>query len=277
MNTRTIPFLFILLLAMFACHKEPDLTLVEETVLEGSVINAFTTDGDWEVEVISSDTSRVELIYSKCFEKGISGKLVGNKLLLALSYSEPFPSGATMKARVYTKEISSISLDYYSTAVFKGDFSSSELYMVIANHSSCSSINTTMTGDCKIMIDKSSMLSDCQITCTKAIIGATNSSRMTGVVAPSDSLIVELNNNSRFVNYQAEPQAVKARIGAASLMNITQTTTQNLDIEIVASEASVNVVGHITGSLSDVSTLYYKGSPDMSGLDVSSDSETIQL
>ena len=277
MNIRTIPLLFLLFVSLLACKKEPDLTIVEETVLEGAVIHSIITDADWEVEVVSSENTRVELSYSKCLEKGISASLDNGKLSLWLDYSTFFPSGATMKAVVYTNEISSLTLDYYSTAVFKGSFVSPKLSILLTNSSSCASLNADVASSCEIILDKSSVLSDCNIVCTKATVGAKNSSRVTGTIAPSDSLLVELNNNSRFVNYQSEPQAVKAKLGSASLMNIAQSSTQNLDIELVASEASVNVDGAIKGSLTGASTLYYTGSADISGLEVLENSVVVPL
>jgi len=277
MKSRTIPLLLVLLVSAFACKKEPDLTIVEETVYEGSVIRSISTDGDWEVEVISSNNTRVELSYSKCLEKGISPMLESGKLFLWLNYSSAIPSGATMKAVVYTDELASLNLDYNSNAVFKGSFTGQELNIILKNNSTCSLLNADIETRCKITLDKSCVLSDCNIVCTKAEVVATNSSRVTGIIAPTDSLNVELNNNSRFVNYQAEPHVVKAKLVSSCLMNIIQSLTQNLDIELVASEASVNVNGNIIGSLTESSTLYYKGGADMSGLDVSSDSETIQL
>lgn len=277
MKSRTIPLLLVLLVSAFACKKEPDLTIVEETVYEGSVIRSISTDGDWEVEVISSNNTRVELSYSKCLEKGISPMLESGKLFLWLNYSSAIPSGATMKAVVYTDELASLNLDYNSNAVFKGSFTGRELNIILKNNSTCSLLNADVETGCKITLDKSCVLSDCNIVCAKAEVVATNSSRVTGIIAPTDSLNVELNNNSRFVNYQAEPHVVKAKLVSSCLMNIIQSLTQNLDIELVASEASVNVNGNIIGSLTESSTLYYKGGADMSGLDVSSDSETIQL
>ena len=277
MKSRTIPLLLVLLVSVFACKKEPDLTIVEETVYEGSVIRSISTDGDWEVEVISSNNTRVELSYSKCLEKGISPRLESGELFLWLNYSSAIPSGATMKAVVYTDELASLNLDYNSNAVFKGSFTGQELNIILKNNSTCSLLNADIETRCKITLDKSCVLSDCNIVCAKAEVVATNSSRVTGIIAPTDSLNVELNNNSRFVNYQAEPHVVKAKLVSSCLMNIIQSLTQNLDIELVASEASVNVNGNIIGSLTESSTLYYKGGADMSGLDVSSDSETIQL
>jgi len=178
---------------------------------------------------------------------------------------------------VYTDELASLDLDYNSNAVFKGSFTGQELNIILKNNSTCSLLNADIERGCKITLDKSCVLSDCNIVCAKAEVVATNSSRVTGIIAPTDSLNVELNNNSRFVNYQAEPHVVKAKLVSSCLMNIIQSLTQNLDIELVASEASVNVNGNIIGSLTESSTLYYKGGADMSGLDVSSDSETIQL
>lgn len=277
MKSRTILLLLVLLVSAFACKKEPDLTIVEETVYEGSVIRSISTDGDWEVEVISSNNTRVELSYSKCLEKGISPRLESGELFLWLNYSSAIPSGATMKAVVYTDELASLNLDYNSNAVFKGSFTGQELNIILKNNSTCSLLNADIETRCKITLDKSCVLSDCNIVCAKAEVVATNSSRVTGIIAPTDSLNVELNNNSRFVNYQAEPHVVKAKLVSSCLMNIIQSLTQNLDIELVASEASVNVNGNIIGSLTEASTLYYKGGADMSGLDVSSDSETIQL
>lgn len=276
MKSRTIPLLLILLVSAFACKKEPDLTLVEETVFEGSAIRSIAIDADWDVELVCSETPRVELSYSKCLEKGISADLNNGKLSLWLDYSTPFPSGATMKAVVYTNEINSLTMDY-SSIVFKGTFSTSKLSVQLKNNSSCSQLCADIVTDCEITLDKTSVFSDCNVVCAKAMVTATNSSRVTGTIAPTDSLNVELNNNSRFVNYQAETHVVKAKLVSSSLMNIIQSPTQNLDIELVASEASVNVNGNITGSLTESSTLYYKGVADLSGLDVSSDSETIQL
>lgn len=277
MKSLKISLLFVLMATMLACHKEPDLTIVEETCYIGADVHSITTDGDWEVEVVISDDPRVELSYSKCLENGIAPYLDMDKLSLRLNYSAALPSGFTMKAVVYTDALTALTLDYNSTAVFKGSFTGQELNIILKNNSTCSLLNADIETRCKITLDKSCVLSDCNIVCAKAEVVATNSSRVTGIIAPTDSLNVELNNNSRFVNYQAEPHVVKAKLVSSCLMNIIQSLTQNLDIELVASEASVNVNGNIIGSLTEASTLYYKGGADMSGLDVSSDSETIQL
>lgn len=277
MKTLKISLLFVLLASFFACSKDPDLTVVEETRFEGSVVRSITTDGDWEVEVVSSDNPRVELSYSKCLEKGVSPRLENGKLSLWLNYSGSFPSGATMKAVVYTDALDALTLDYYSTAIFKGSFTTQKLYILLTNSSTCSSLNADISTDCEVTLDKSSVLSDCNIVCAKARVAANNSSRIAGTIAPSDSLLVELGNSSRFVNYNAEPQAVKARLGISSLMNLTQSSTQNLHIELTSSEASVNVDGPITGSLKESSTLYYCGSADITGLNVEEGSEVVQL
>ena len=276
MKSRTIPLILIPMVLMLACKKEPDLTLVEETLYEGTAITAIATDADWEVEVVSSDLTRVVLGYSKCLEKGVSAVLDNGKLSLQLSQSTSFPVGATIKAVVYTNTIGSVALDY-SKAVFTGDFSSTSLTMTLKNNSSCAALSANVAGDCQITLDKTSVLSDCNIACANANIVAGNTSRLAGTIAPSDTLVVELQNNSRFVNYYAEPQAVRAKISSSSLMNIAQTSTQSMEIELVDSEASVNVSGTITGSLSDGSTLYYKGTPDTSGLDVSDDSSLVHF
>lgn len=277
MKSLKISLLFVLLTTMFACHKDPDLTVVEETCYIGADVHSITTDGDWEVEVVISDDPRVELSYSKCLENGIAPYLEMDKLSLRLNYSATLPSGFTMKAVVYTDALTALTLDYNSTAVFKGSFTGQKLNVILKNNSTCSALNADIATDCEVTLDKSSILSDCNIVCAKARVAATNSSRIAGTIAPSDSLLVDLGNSSRFVNYNAEPQVVKARLGVSSLMNIAQSSTQNLDIEMTSSEASVNVDGPVTGSLKESSTLYYKGNADLTGLDVEEGSEVVQL
>jgi len=262
-------FVFLLAISsLWSCSKEYDLTIVETTMFEGGDISAFAANAAWETTFIKSDNPRVELKYSKCLEKGVIANLNNGKLDLGLSLSTFVPTGASMIATVYTDKINDISLNYGSTAEFDGKFQASTLNIRLVQASSCRKFDIAVEGDCSISLDGSSVLSDYNISCTSATIAASNTSHIAGILAPTNKLEVELKNSSRFVNYQSAPASIKAKLETASLMNITQTLTQNLDIEMSASEASVKVNGTITGRLSNASTLYYTGNANISLLEV---------
>lgn len=270
-----ILLLVIMATMLFACSKEYDLSIVETTMFEGGNISAFATNAAWETTIVKSDNQRVELQYSKCLEKGIIANLNNDKLDLGLSISTFIPTGASMRAIVYTDKINSISLNYGSTVEFDGDFRTPSLNIVLAKASSCKELGIAVEGDCNISLDGSSVMSDCNISCTNATIAASNTSHIAGTLAPTNKLDIELKNSSRLVNYLSAPLSVKAKLEAASLINITQTETQSLDIEMSASEASVNVSETIIGKLSNASTLYYTGNANIDLLEVEEGSKAI--
>ena len=276
---KTIKTIFILCVALClasSCKKEVDMTFMQKTVLENADIRQIEVSDAWTVTVIADSCSYVELEYSAYLEPGLNVRMEGSKLEIGFTGNVHPVINSVFRARVHTNKIERIEAEDAAQMIFVGQYSatSDTLHVELDDASICTSLN--YSGHvCEISIENASQFLDFNLSGYNCEVSAREASSCKGIFDMSSHLVANLSGASQLVTFGGAAPYGMIKLQDASLLNIVQTQVREIRVDLSgASEATVNVLDHMEGTLTEASTLYYKGHPQID-VNCSDDSQLI--
>lgn len=257
-----------------SCKKEIDMTLVQKTLFENTEIRQIEVDDGWNVTVVADSSTFVEVEYSAYLENYLKINMEGSKLHIGFTGKVYAETGSVYRATVHTDKLEALTSEDESNLQFDGNFSGQNLTIKLSDVSHCYGL--VFSGDqCEIEVEDISILAGFQFignTC-KAVLD--DASQFNGDIQAADQLEVELKGASRFVNKGNTTQRAIIKLQSTSLLNMVETQVDTMEVELSGgSEATVQVTSLLSGTLTEASTLYYKGHPQIE-IDCSDDSQLI--
>ena len=259
-----------------ACKKEVDMTLTQKTILQNADIRQFKVSDGWEVTVIADSNTYVELQYSAYLEPYLKTKMDGTKLEIGFTSSVYPVINSVFRAIVHTPRLEKLEASDAARVQCEGVFNSQSqsIEIVLSDAAQCSGLSIYGT-TCKVQMQEAALLTG--FTHYGTVFNATlkDASQFNGQVLASELLDITLNNASRFVNKGTVTELTRLHLSNASLLNMAETQSSRMEVELVSgSEATVQVIDSLSGTIQEASTLYYKGHPQIN-IDCSDDSQLI--
>lgn len=276
---RTIKTILILCVVLFfatSCKKDIDMTLLQKTVLENTIIRQIEVSDAWEVTIIVDSNAYVEIEFSAYLEPYLKTKLEGTQLEIGFTGKVYPASNSVFRAIVHVDQLERVDIEDAASVSFSGIVEGQNLLVELGDASVCGGLS--FIGDhCEFKLEEASKLLDFQfngISC-KAVVH--DASQFNGQIHAADLLDIELNDKSRFVNKGGNTAEATVKVMDASLLNMAETLVNEMNVELSGvSEATVWVNGLIMGNLTGASTLYYKGNPQIQ-INIDDSSEIIPL
>ena len=273
---KTILILCVALCFATACKKEVDMTLTQKTVLENADIREIEVADAWQVNVVADSSTYVELEFSAYLEPYLKTKMDGNQLEIGFSGNVRPVINSEFRATVHTNKIEKIEAEDASKLSFTGQFSATRdsLILHLEDASVCTGLNYS-GHECKVVIEDASQFLGFHITSTNGEVKMSDASTCKGTFDTQFHLVANLSGASRLITFGGAAPYGMIQLQDASLVNMVQTEVGDMHVDLSgASEATVNVSDHMEGTLTEASTLYYKGHPQLN-IDCSEDSQLI--
>ena len=276
-TTKTILLICSVLCFATSCKKEVDMTLMQKTIFENADIRQIEIGDAWEATIVyDSLTSFVELEYSAYLEPYLKATMEGSKLEIGFTGNVHPTINSVYRAKIHTNKIEKIEAEDAAQLNFAGHFSatSDTLYVDLDDASTCSGLD--YSGHvCEISIEDASHFLDFQLTGYNCEVKVSDASTCKGNFDMSFHLVADLSQASQFVTFGGTAHNGLIRLQDASLLNIAQTQVNEMFVNLSGtSEATVQVTELMEGTLTEASTLYYKGNPEIN-VDWSDDSQLI--
>lgn len=273
---KTILVLCVALCFATSCKKDVDMTLMQKIVLENTDIRAIEVGDAWQVTVVADSSTFVELSYSAYLEPYLKTKMEGSKLELGFAGNVRPVINSTFRATVHTDKIESVEAEDAAEMTFSGHFSatSDSLIVHLEDASVCSGLDYS-GHECKVVIEDASQFLSFHLTSTNAEVKVSDASTCKGDFDMSFHLVANLSGASQLITFGGAAPYGMIKLQDASLLNMVQTEVREMHVDLSgASEATVDVSDSMEGALTDASTLYYKGHPQIH-VDCSEDSRLI--
>lgn len=273
---KTILVLCVALCLATSCKKDVDMTLMQKTVLENADIRAIEVGDAWQVTVVADSSTFVELTYSAYLEPYLKAKMEGTKLELGFAGNVRPVINSTFRATVHTDKIESIEAEDAAEMTFSGHFSatSDSLILHLKDASVCSGLDYS-GHECKVVVEDASQFLGFHLTSTNAEVKVSDASTCKGDFDMSFHLVATLSGASQLITFGGAAPYGMIMLQDASLVNMVQTEVREMHVDLSgASEATIDVSDGMEGTLTEASTLYYKGHPQLN-VDCSEDSQLI--
>ena len=274
---KTILLLSVALCFATACKKEADMTLRQKTVLENTDISKIHVDDAWEVTLVyDSLNSFVELEYSAFLEDYLYVKEKDQWLEIGFNMQVYKQPGTVFRATVHTSEKQSLSIKGEDAAVItmKGHFEVEEMNIELYDGAVCNGSQLTAQR-CGIDLTDDSHLYGVKLNGTNCTINVQKGSSCNGYFTVEQTFTAAVGNSSYLINFEGSIPSASIEVKEASSVNLAQAEIREMSVSLEgASEATVNVSERIEGSVKEVSTLYYKGHPQLD-VECSEDSQLI--
>ena len=273
---KTILVLCVALCFATSCKKDVDMTLLQKTVLENADIRAIEVGDAWQVTVVADSSTYVELEFSAYLEPYLKAKMEGTELEIGFTGNVRPVINSTFLATVHTDKIESIEAEDAAELAFSGHFSatSDSLILHLEDASMCSGLDYS-GHECKVVIEDASQFLGFHLTSTNAEVKVSDASTCKGDFDMSFHLVATLSGASQLVTFGGAAPYGMIKLQDACLLNMVQTEVREMHVDLSgASEATVDVSDRIEGTLTEASTLYYKGHPQLN-VDCSEDSRLI--
>ena len=258
---RIIFLLLVVLFAMTSCRdKNLDMTLMQKTLYEGTTINEISAKDAWDVKVVQDENTFVELEYSAFLEDYLKVQLEGTSLSIGFTRHLYIPNNAVMNATIHTPTVHKLS---FSDAVFAAlDNLNLETDLVLELEDAASCRGGHFNGDALIKLSDASTCAELYIEGRDCTVELEDASVFKGQLNVSRLLTLTVKDASRLTEYWGEIDRVEAIVSDASSLNMATSWIDRMYIEVDdASEATVNVVTALEGTVHDASKLYYSGDP----------------
>ena len=275
------PILILCVTALFAtsCKKDVDMTLTQKTLFENADIRQIAVGDAWQVTVVyDSINTFVDLEYSAYLEPYLKAKMEGTRLEVGFSGIVRPTINSTFRATVHTDKIEKIETNDASELQFSGHFTatSDDLTIRLEEASVCTGLDYS-GHDCKMVIEDASQLLGFRIASTNSEVSVSDASTCKGVFDVSSHFVANLSGASRLITLDGAASFGNIKLQDASLLNMAQTEVGTMHVDLSgASEATVNAIFILEGLLTDASTLFIKGHPQLN-VDCSDDSQVIPL
>lgn len=257
----------ILILCVALCFvtscKKVDMTLVQKTIFENASITQIKVTDAWRVTVIADTSTYVELDYSAYLEESLKVQMEGNELQIGFKdYTYPV-IGSAYRATVHVAQIEKLDADDAAKVQCEGEFTGDDLVIELSDAAQCSGL--VFTGrNCNIKMEDASVFTGFQFAGNTCKAELEDASQFNGEIKVTEQLDVELDYASRFVNKGGETALANIKVHDASRLNIVETLVNEMHVDITdGSEATVWVDGLLEGWVKNLSTLYYKGHPQL--------------
>lgn len=262
---KTIKSILILCVALcFATScKKVDMTLTQKTVFENTNITQIEASDGWDVTVVADTYTFVELDYSAYLEESLNLQVEGTELQIGFKDHTYPVMGSAYRAIVHVGQIERINADDAVIVQCDGSFEGDDLEIALSDGAQCNGL--VFTGqNCNIKMDDASKFTGFQFvgsTCTAALEDA---SQFNGQIKVTEQLDIDLDDASRFVNKGGETALANIKVQDGSRLNMVETQVNEMHVDIAGgSEATVWVSGLLEGQVRSLSTLYYKGHPEI--------------
>lgn len=275
---KTILILCVALCFATSCQKEVDMTLVQKTALENADIRQIEVSDAWQVNVVADSNTYVELEYSAYLEESIRTKMDGTQLEIGFTGNVYPVINSVFRATVHTDKIESIKAEDAAEMAFSGHFSATSdcLTIHLEDASVCSGLDYS-GHECKVVIEDASQFLGFHLTSTNAEVKVSDASTCKGNFDMRFHLVANLSGASQLITFGGASPYGMIKLQDASLLNMVQTEVREMHVDLSgASEATVNVSDRMEGTLTEASTLYYMGHPQIN-VDCSDDSQLIPL
>ena len=276
---KTIKTILILCAALCfatACKKEVDMTLIQKTVLENADIRQIEVGDAWQVTVVADSSTFVELEYSAYLEPYLKTKMEGTQLEIGFTGKVYPVMGSVYKAKVHTAHFNRVEAKDATILNFEGSFYSDDdsLNIVLNDASLCNGLDISGKYN-KVSLNDASKFVGFHLDGTNNLVYIKDASVCKGSFETRFHFFALLEDASQLVTFEGATPYGQITLRDGSLVNMAQTEIRELNVNLSgASEATVNVTETMTGSLTDASTLYYKGIPTID-VNCSEDSQLI--
>ena len=275
-NIKTILILCAAICCFASCKKEVDMTLTQKTILQNADIRQILVDDAWPVTLVADSNTYVELQYSAYLEPYLKTKMDGTKLEIGFTGNVYPVINSVFRAIVHTPRLEKLEASDAAQVRCEGvfNFQSQNIEIVLSDAAQCTGLSIYGT-TCEVKMQKAALLTG--FTHYGNVFNATlkDASQFNGQVLASELLDITLNNASRFVNKGTVTELTRLHLSNASLLNMAETQSSRMEVELVSgSEATVQIIDSLSGTIQEASTLYYKGHPQIN-IDCSDDSQLI--
>ena len=273
---KTILILCVVLCFASSCKKDVNMTLVQKTVLENTDIRQIEVSDAWQVTIIADNSTCVELEYSAYLENNVKTSMEGTNLKIGFSGNVYPAIGSVFRAIVHTPQLEKVEADEAAKVQCNGEFAGQHLVVKLNDASQCNGL--VFSGQsCEINMNNSSLMTGFQFVGDTCYAELDNASQFNGQIHATVQFDIELDSASLFVNKDGTTANASIKLHDASILNMVETQVDEMHVELSgASEATVWVTALIEGTLTDASTLYYKGHPQKE-VDCSVDSSIIHI
>ena len=239
------------------------MTLVQKTIFENASITQIKATDAWRVTVIADTSTYVELDYSAYLEESLKVQMEGNKLQIGFQDHTYPVIGSAYRATVHVAQIEKLDADDAAKVQCEGEFTGDDLVIELSDAAQCSGL--VFTGrNCNIKMEDASVFTGFQFAGNTCKAELEDASQFNGEIKVTEQLDVELDDASRFVNKGGETALANIKVHDASRLNIVETLVNEMHVDITdGSEATVWVDGLLEGWVKNLSTLYYKGHPQL--------------
>ena len=259
-----------------SCKKEVDMTLMQKNVLENADIRQIEVSDAWEVTIVADNDTYIELSYSAYLEPYLKATMEGSKLEIGFTGNVYPAINSVYRAKIHTNKIEKIEAKEAARLNFVGHFTatSDALCVDLDDASTCSGLD--YSGHVyNISIEDASHFLDFQLSGYKCEVEVNDASTCKGSFDMSWQFFAELSGASQLVTFGGGSPYSIIKLQDASLLNMAQSSMLEMYVDLSgASEATVQVTELMEGTLTEASTLYYKGNPQID-IDCSEDSQLI--
>ena len=271
-----ILFLCVALCFATSCKKDVDLTLMQKTVLEDVDFRYLAVDDAWQVTVVADSVTYVELEYSAYLEPYLKTKLDGLRLEIGFTGNVRPVINSEFRATVHANSIDEINAHDASQLVFSGHFASTSdcVTVHLEDASVCTGLDYS-GNEFLVIVEDASQFLGFHLNGTMSEVKMSDASTCKGDFDMNSELYIIMNDASRLVTFGGAVPYVDIKLQDACLLNMVQTDVNRMGVRLSgASEATVNALEQLDGGLTEASTLYYKGHPQLN-VDCSDDSQLI--
>lgn len=252
------------------------MTLRQKTVLENADIREIEVSDAWQVAVVADSNTYVELEFSAYLEPYLKTKMDGNQLEIGFTGNVRPVINSEFRATIHTNKIEKIEAEDASKLSFTGQFTatSDSLLVHLEDASVCTGLNYS-GHECKVAIEDASQFLGFNLSTTNGEVSVSDASTCKGNFDMRFHFVASLSGASRLITLGGAAPYAMIKLQDASLLNMAQTEVGEMHVDLSgASEATVKVNDNMEGTLTEASTLYYKGHPQLN-VDCSEDSQLI--
>mgnify|MGYP007101860731 CR=1 FL=1 len=248
------------------CREEDlDMTVMHKTLYEGAAMKEITVEDAWSVTfLLDTVQSYVELEYSAFLEEYLLVKQEGDALFIGLNTQlYNLPGNTVMNAVVHTAAINKLSLSDAVSAAF-GDGTFPETALVLEMSDATTLKGGHFQGAADIRLSDASTCAEFCFDGTTCHVELDDASVLKGSLHVSDILTMTIKDASRLTEYGGEINHADVEVTEGSYLNMATSIVNSMQVVVNSvSEATVNVVESLGGSVHDASKLYYSGNPTL--------------
>lgn len=259
---RIVYLILVVLMALPSCRdKDLDMTVRQKTLYEGAAMNEIVAEDAWNITVLQdSEDSFVELEYSAFLEDYLKVQLEGSSLFIGFTRHFSFPSNTVMNVTIHTPSVRKLSFSDAVFAALDDLYLETDINLELEDAASCRGGH--FKGDALIKLSDASTCDELFIEGSDCTVELKDASEFKGCLYVSRLLTLTVKDASHFTDYWGDIDYAEVEVSDASNVNMATSWVNRIYIEVDdASEATVNVVKSLEGTVHDASKLYYSGYP----------------